>query len=152
MQTSYSMYMNAGNAGTKYDLSFSRVDSYAAENTVYPGRAVINGTKVGEQVKTPLTTGDFVGVAMLQAKEKDSSGEIKYNAGETVPVLNKGRIWVEVSAPVAVGSSVYYHHSGDNAGKFTGTSDTTGSTTTAVPGAKFITAASDAGIAVLELN
>lgn len=121
MQLTYSATMAKSIAGTLYDLSDRRVDSYVAEGTVsiLPGMGVIAGTTTTKQVKVPAAAVTaFKGIAMLQAKEQAADGTVSYAAKDTLPVLDKGRIWAPVTEAVADGGQAYLIHSGDTAGKW----------------------------------
>lgn len=152
MQLSYSQNMKPAIAGTFYDISFRRVDSFAVEGAsgIGLGCGVVAGTDAAVQVKLPAgaVTG-FKGVALLQAKEQDASGNVVYIEKDTVPVADLGRVWVPVIGPVSVDGAAYLFHTGANAGKWTGSS---GANQGAITGAKFKTATSGDGIAVLELR
>lgn len=123
MQTSYSQYMDPAIAGTLYDLSPRTIDSKAAEAAIGLGFGLIAGTDPEKQVIVPTATFStgFVGVALLQAKEQDTNGNIVYAAKDTVPVLRKGRAWVPFAAGAAVTAetAAYLVFSGTDAGKWT---------------------------------
>jgi hypothetical protein len=153
MQTSYSRYMDPAIAGTLYDISFRRVDSYAVEtDDVYPGFGVILGTDKEKQVKlAAATTAVVAGIALLQAKEQDENGNVIYKDEQTVPVLNKGRAWVPVIEAVTAGNGAFLVFSGANKGKWAAAAGA-GPIASAITGAKFITSTTGAGLAVVELN
>ena len=153
MQTSYSQYMEPAIAGTLYDISYHRVDSYAVEtDNIYPGMGVIIGTNKEKQVKlAAATTTTIKGIVMLQAKEQDASGNVFYKDKDTVPVLNKGRIWVNVIEAVTAESQAFLIFSGADKGKWAAAAGT-GPIASAITGAKFITSTTGAGLAVVELN
>lgn len=154
MQTSYSMNMPRAIAGTLYDLSFHRVDSYVVDtgNTVYPGMGVVAGTDVEKQVKLPTaTTTTIKGIALLQAKEQAADGTVAYAAKDSVPVLDKGRAWVPVTGAVTADAQAYLVFSGADAGKWAAAAGA-GPIASAITGAKFKTSTTGAGLAVVELN
>ena len=153
MQTSYKREMDEGIPGEIYDLSDNRIDSYACEGgSVYPGMGVVGGTDVETQVKLPsATTSTIKGIALVQAKGVDANGDIVYNDGDTVPVLDTGRCWVEVTTAVAADEAAYLVFTGDDAGKFTNATNA-GETASAITGAKFKKTTTAAGISVLELK
>lgn len=152
-QTSYSRNMDKAIAGTIYDLSPRRIDSYAVETgTIYPGMGVILGTDPETQVKLPsATTAVCAGIVLLQAKEQNDDGTVTYVAEDTVPVLDKGRAWVTTTSAVTAGEAAYLTFSGDDIGKWTNSTNAS-TTASAITGAKFKTTLSAAGIAVVELN
>ena len=153
MQTSYSQYMEPAIAGTLYDISFRRIDSYAVEtDNISPGMGVILGTDKEKQVKlAAATTSVVTGIALLQAKEQDASGNVIYKNKETVPVLNKGRAWVPVIEAVTAGNQAFLVFSGADKGKWAAAAGA-GPIASAITGARFITSTTGAGLAVVELN
>ena len=153
MQTAYSQYMTAGIAGEKYDCSFNRVDGYACEGGgVAPGMGVILGTDPEKQVKlAAATTAVIAGVALLQAKEQAADGNITYADKDTVPVLNKGRVWVPVTEAVTAGNPAYLVFSGTDKGKFAAAAGA-GPIASVITGARYVTSTTAAGVAVVELN
>lgn len=153
MQLSYSRNMAPGIAGTPYDNSYSRTDSYAVEtDNIFPGMGVIKGTDPEKQVKLAATsTTTIEGIAMLQAKEQDADGNVIYKDKDTIPVRNKGRAWVPVIEAVTAKSQAYLVFSGANKGKWAAAAGT-GPIAAAVTGARFITSTTGAGVAVVELN
>lgn len=130
MQTSYSRNMPVGIAGGLYDLSDHTVDAYAVEtDNIYPGMGVVRGTDPVNQVKLPAAiSATMLGIALLQDKEQDASGNVIYADTETVPVLVKGRAWVPVIGAVTAGQPAYVVYTGDNKGKFGAASNYTGAT------------------------
>ena len=153
MQTSYTQYMTPGIAGNKYDCSYSRVDSFACEGgSVAPGMGVILGTDPEKQVKlAAATTSVVAGVALLQAKEQAADGTVVYADKDTVPVLNKGRVWVPVIEAVTAGAQAYLVFSGADKGKWAAAAGA-GPIASAITGGKFVTSTTAAGLAVVELN
>lgn len=152
MQLSYSMNMAAAIAGTLYDDSPKVVDSLLAEGTIGLGMGVIAGTNPQTQAIVPSATfsAGFKGVAMYQVKEQNDDGTVTYTAKDTVPVVRKGRVWVNVTGAVTAETPAFLTFSGDDAGKWAGVAGT-GPLAVAVTGAKFITSTTAAGLAVVEL-
>lgn len=151
MQLSYSQNMAPAIAGTLYDISGRRVDSYALEGSdIGLGFGVVAGTDPVKQVTIPAgaITG-FKGIAIMQAKEQDASGNVLYKDKETVPVLDQGRVWAPVIGSVTAEGAAYLIHTGANAGKWTGAA---GANQAAVSGAKFKTSTTGDGLAVVELR
>lgn len=153
MQTSYSQNMPKAIAGTFYDISPRRVDSYVVESgTIYPGMGVIAGTDVEKQVKLPsATTTTIKGIALLQAREQNDDGSVTYLAKDTVPILDKGRAWVPVTGAVTADAQAYLVFSGADTGKWAAAAGA-GPIASAITGAKFRTSTTGAGLAVVELN
>lgn len=121
MQTIYNSEMPKGVPGTQYDLSPSTIDSYACEGgSVKPGFGVVAGTDPEKQVKLPSSSVSVIkGVALYQAKEQDANGNVIFADTDTVPVLAKGRVFVEVDRAVTADQAAYLIFSGANAGKWT---------------------------------
>lgn len=121
MQTIYNSEMPKGVPGTQYDLSPSTIDSYACEGgNVKPGFGVVAGTNPEKQVKLPSSSVSTIkGVALYQAKEQDANGNVIFDDTDTVPVLAKGRVFVEVDRAVTADQAAYLIFSGANAGKWT---------------------------------
>ena len=148
-QLSYNMTMTAGQAGLVADVSYVKdVASRVAEGEILPGAGVIQGTTAGVDVKVPTATSTkFEGVALLTVLEQ-VGGVAKHQDKDTTAVIREGKVWVEVTEAVAYGDAAYLQFGATNKGKF---SKTTGADNFAVTGAKFLTATSGAGLAVLEL-
>lgn len=151
MQLSYSQNMAPAIAGTLYDLSRHRVDSYAVEGSnIGLGFGVVAGTDPVKQAKLPNgSVAGFKGIAILQAKEHDANAAVIYKDKDTVPTIDAGRVWVPVVGAVTAEGAAYLIHTGDNAGKWT---DASGASQGAVTGAKFKTSTTGDGIAVVELR
>ena len=104
MQVTYGANMSPAIAGTLYDLSDHTVDSYAAEGAdIGLGVGVVAGSDSVTQCKLPAAavTG-FKGIALMQAKEQNSNGVVLYAAKDTVPVVDKGRVWAPVIGAVGL--------------------------------------------------
>lgn len=151
MQTVYNASMSPAIAGTLYDLSDHTVDAYAAEGTdISLGLGVVAGTDPEKQCKLPsgAVTG-FKGITLMQAKEQNTAGNVVYVAKDTIPVVDKGRVWAPVIGAVAADGAVYLIHTGVNVGKFIGT---TGANQGLIANAKFKTSTTGDGVAVVELR
>lgn len=122
MQLSYSQHMAKAIPGTIYDLSPRTIDSYVAEtDNIALGMGVVGGTDPEVQVKLPSAAVSAIkGIALMQAKEQDASGNVVYNDEDTLPVLRKGRAWVPVTGAVSADAQAYLVFSGTNAGKWAG--------------------------------
>lgn len=152
MQLTYSANMSPAIAGTLYDLSDHTIDAYAAEGSdIGMGMGVVAGTDTLTQCKLPAgaVTG-FKGIALMQAKEQTyGTGTVAYVAKDTVPVVDRGRVWVPVVGAVTAGTAACLIHTGANIGKWTVTDDTNSDVIT---NAKFKTSTTGDGIAVVELR
>jgi hypothetical protein len=120
------------------------------------GRLVVVDSANGDgAVKVPAATGDVTnlarGVAMhSHSLESSSSGSPTWPIKSAVPVLLKGRVYVTAEDAVADGAAVFVRHTGANAGQFR--SDVDGGNATLLPGAKYRSSTTGAGLAVVELN
>lgn len=164
-QTSYKRNMSEAIAGSLYDLSPRTIDSYAAEAAIGLGYGLIAGTDPEAQAKVPSATfsSGFKGVALNQAKEQDSDGNVVYAAEDTVPVLRRGRAWVPMYPGYAITAeqSAYLVCTGTYAGYWTNSTGatalaalTTPVVTVAVSNAKFIRSNSSTtgGVVAIELS
>lgn len=148
----YSLNMDEAYAGMLYDLSDKQIDTFAVEDTdgISAGAAVIRGTEPAKQVKAANASGDgakVIGVVLHTHKELVSSGKY-YEKGYAVPVVTKGRIYVNVGGAVTAGKTANIKLTD---GTFV--EDAVASGIEAVGcGAKFITSTSAAGVAVVELG
>ena len=70
--------------------------------TILYGNAVEAGT-LAEQVVTLAAAADFAGVAIFAHTQESSTG---YDAGKSLPIMTKGRVWVLSGGVVTVGAEV----------------------------------------------
>ena len=144
-QTSYNMSMAVAFAGLLADLTPHSIESFMAENAIPFGCAVVKGTAV-DQVKLPTVTGAvFRGIAVHTHAIPQPATPVGYPVSQPVGVLRKGRIWVPVSAAVAVDATPYFNFT-------TGIFSSSNTGSDAVPTGIFRTATTGAGIAILEIN
>ena len=164
-QLDYGYALKRGLAGAKVDLTRDIVLSRrneAADGALLFGLAVAVGTAAGTTVKLPSAKTDVIeGVALYAGNtEEDRDGKAIVKKDVELDVMKKGHVWgrlavktaaTESTAAVyvtpAYGATAYVVCSGDNAGRFTPTSDDT----TKDIGATFGNATED-GIAVIYLN
>lgn len=137
----------AAEAGGKYDIRPDTVSSRAAEVAVAFGLAVTYGTDPEKQCK--LVTADtdvFLGVALkTHTIVVAADATPSYAVNDTVSVLEKGAVWVEVTSDVTAGTAAYVDIA--NA-KFTDVA----LNNLAVPGGSFETSALSGGLAVLKIK
>ncbi len=143
-QTSYSQTMTVGRAGMIADNGPR--DVVSKTNPVVAlkfGRAVCRGT-ADRDVKLPTSAAEAaacIGVTLLsQSIESSATGDPQYPVGSDVPVLKKGRVWVQVTEAVVAGSPVYVRYAtgladtGDvDKGGFSDTGDGTAQVSTLTP-------------------
>jgi hypothetical protein len=156
MQTAYTDSPAIAIAGmivdsTLYRDVLTRVVEDAAG--IPPGVAVVKGTS-DAQVKVPTATGQvtggtLIGVTVYLAMRSPGV----YERYAQVPVMRKGRIWVQVEEAVVEGDAVFVRFAagtGTQLGAFRKTADT--ATAVALPGARFLTSASASGFAQVDLT
>src|SRR5690606_700283 len=92
-------------------------------------------------------SGIFRGIAVADHNGMDTEGVAKYDAGNAMNAMRRGRAFVPVIGAVAFGDALYLILTGDNKGKFTASSGSTLAT-----GVKACEAASDGTICKVEIN
>lgn len=156
----YGFRHDSAQAGQKAGLDFDHVESYAAEGAVGFGLGLEYGTDPEKQVAVPSDdTGTFAGVSVFSHKQVQgidltatenelySTGS-EYRDGDTVNVLRRGRVWVEVTDAVTANATAYVDVTSATAdyGKFTDVA------TSNVQAGVFRTDASTGELAILEIN
>jgi hypothetical protein len=79
-----------------------QMESRIAEDDILYGNGVEDGTAVG-QVLTLATAANFAGVAVFAHTQESSTG---YDAGKSLPVMTRGRVWVTAGAAVVKDAQV----------------------------------------------
>lgn len=107
-------------------------------------------------VTLPSAAGDqFQGIAMMKHKAPpNSTGISQYEIGQAIPVLRKGRIWVQAEEAVNPTLAVFLRHTvngGDVPGDFRTDLDTAAAFDISAF-AKWISVTTAAGLAILEVN
>lgn len=157
----YGFSLDVAQAGQKADLTYDQVESFAAEGAVPMGNGVIFGTDPAKQVAVPAdATGDFAGIAAFTHKQEQgfdqsvalgnqSSTGAEYRNGDTVNVLRRGRVWVEVTEDTVVAGEAAYVDvtTAGEEGKFTNVS-----TSNLATGGIFRTAGDTGDLVIVELN
>ena len=129
-------------------------------NPVPFGRAVARTTTVNKAILPAATGFSFEGVTVNRAKALPqldnplATGTAQYNAGETMPVMRKGRIWVIPETTGALTASVYVRHTQGAApeatpGRFRATDDS--GKVDVLTGARWVTVPTAGELAVIEL-
>ncbi len=154
MQTTYDQYNLEGQVGTIADTSLRQTDSFSAQGVVGIGKAVVLGTNKERQIVqagTGVGQGALiVGISMLSQsiEQVQSSGLVQYADKTTVPVMRKGRIWVETNDAVVAGAVANFHLA---SGKFTDEAVATGIEAMGIK-ARFFRGNTAAGLAILEVD
>lgn len=142
MQKNYDLEMKPAIVGMLADASVKTTDSFMVEDEagVKPGVPVLPGTNPAKQVKAMTDAGTAV-IGIVQHVHKEATNPY-YPVGMVVPVVTRGRVWVEVDGDVdAYGATKYDQASGK-------WSKTAGQD---VANAKFITGA-NSGMAVVQIG
>lgn len=154
-QTSVAENYPAGVPGLIYDSSFRDVVSRAAEVAIGFGLGVARGTDPDVQVALPGAGDAIVGVSVFDTSQPTGG----YAIGDAVPVITRGRIWVQVEDAVAPGGGVFVRHTakGDNTtiGAFRSDADATADpvdTAVQLAGAEYLTTAIAGGLALVSIN
>ena len=145
----YTEKQGVGYAGFIPDGSSYEADSRTLEGanaSVGFGLAVAQGTGERGVILASSAANQFVGVTVADNRLPPSQ-EDKYATADTVTVLYRGRIMVQVDGAVAAGNDVTYH-------KTTGELGTTavGANHYAIAGARWLTTAADNGLAIVQLS
>lgn len=146
---------NQAFAGLLEAATTFETDSLAAEGAVGLGKLVRLGTNKDKQcVQLSSATGQGAlayGFAPHNFnREQTTAGLVQYDDKETVPVVRKGRIWVETQDAVVKGATANYHLASQ---KLTDEAVTTG--IEAIGGnlkVTFLTSTSAAGLALVEVK
>ena len=107
MQTEYKTYSTPMIIGQIADSSLNQIDSYAAEEDIPFGTAVMRGTDRQKQVLQSEGK-EFLGIALRDDIQRDGC----YPAKFMVSVMTKGRVAVIASEPVVAGDIAYLHSDG----------------------------------------
>lgn len=117
-------------------------------SVLFTGALVTLGSGQITYADTYTTVDFFRGIAVHEHKMPRADGTLGWADTESFPVLRKGRIWVKVKGAVLENADAYCDLADSGfEGLFTSTS--TGNIAT---GGKFITAAADGALALLEIN
>ena len=144
MQTSYDENMAVAVVGQLVDCTNLRIESKYAENSFVAGEAVQIGSS-DDQIETVDTSVYGVAIQHPLLTMNDDTGLAAYAEFDGVSIITNGRIWVEVDGAVAIGADAYWDVA---AGAFNSTS----TDNFAVPGGKFVSSTSGAGLAILEIK
>jgi hypothetical protein len=143
VQSSYAATQARAYEGMQGDMSPPDIQSRIIENVagIGFGKAAYQGTT---EQGIDTTGSIFVGVTLADKNARpNAAGTDLLAKGDTVPVMQKGDVWVVVSGAVTLGAAAFV----TPAGAFTATS----AGNTAIKG-QFLTAASNGQLALLKLN
>jgi len=107
-QTTFNLFPDNAEPGQIADLAYSEVTSFVAAEAINPGRVVqiaSDGLSVQQlQLSSSSTVTGALGISVLRSARESSGsygvtaygiGGLAYQAGETVPVLLRGRVYAE---------------------------------------------------------
>ncbi|MDB4995195.1 MAG: hypothetical protein JWM74_2627 [Myxococcaceae bacterium] len=153
VQTTMTNNPDVGRAGMPYDSSqFQDVVSCRAQEAIPFGAFVrIVGTDCELPDSSGEVTGSDGGVALATQNKATQAGG--YAAGDIVPVMRAGRVWVPAEELIAVGTQPFIRFT-TNAAKVQGGFAATADTARAVqkPGVTVYRGVAAAGLMVVQLN
>lgn len=149
-QTTISQYGAAAFEGLLDSVGPHVIRSYAAEEAIPLAYPVRLGTTGAKEVLKATTGANTIGFAIHdQAREQNSAGLVQYAATETVSVITQGRFWVMTSDAVVAGSVANLTTA---TGKLTDAAVGAGIEAFTQFSARFVTATSAAGLAIVEIK
>jgi len=107
------------------------------------GKVCVQGT-ADEQIRVSETVRKFRGITVMSHNASRGIAD-SYEQYETVPVLERGTIWVMASVAVAVGDPAYYVPA-------TGVITNVATSNTAIPDGSFDSSTTGAGLAILRIG
>lgn len=153
--TSYGLNHDAAFTGMVADGQVANIVSKINDDTatVAYGKGVVRSGEKGFKAATSASTADdFVGVLVRELNRSYADGAT-FGAPVDRPasVLTAGVIWVTVAEAVDVGDAVFLRVGATQTGDFAKTAGASATLSVAIPGAKFLTAATAGGLAKLSL-
>ena len=142
VQDTYTQFHGRALEGMVPNGELNNIVSRVVENSggIGFGKAAFYGT-VEDSCRAAAASAVFLGVTVL---DRTQPADL-YAKGATAGVLTQGPVWVLVTEAVTVGSAAYYTAAD-------GTFSDTSTGNVAVPGGRFETATSGAGLALLRLS
>lgn len=153
--TSYGLNHDAAFTGMVADGQVANIVSKINDDTVtvaYGKGVVRSGEKGFKAATSGSTANDFVGVLVRELNRSYADGAT-FGAPVDRPasVLTAGVIWVTVAEDVAVGDAAFLRVGATQTGNFAKAAGSAATLSVAIPGAKFLTAATAGGLAKLSL-
>ncbi len=154
MQTSYTQYNNELMLGNIADTSLRQTDSFLAQGAIGIAKAVVRGTdpaRQAVQAGTGAGQGALIfGIALTSLTlEQSSAGVVQYADKDSVPVMRKGRVVVQVDSAVVAGATANFILA---TGNWDDTAVGAGVEATPLLKARFVTGTTAAGLAILEIH
>lgn len=153
--TSYGLNHDAAFTGMVADGQVANIVSKINDDTatVAYGKGVVRSGEKGFKAATSASeAADFVGVLVRELNRSYADGET-FGAPIDRPasVLTAGVIWVTVAEAVDVGDAAFLRVGATQTGDFAKAAGSAATLSVAIPGAKFLTAATAGGLAKLSL-
>jgi hypothetical protein len=149
-QTSVSQYQAAAFKGMLADIVDANVMSYAAEAAVDFAMPVMLGTNKEKEVLEATSAAAAIGFALAaHAVEQSSAGVAQWGITDTVPVIKRGRFWVETTDAVVAGAVANMTVA---TGKLTDEAVAAGIEAFTQFSARFITSTTGADLAIVEIK
>lgn len=149
-QTSVSLYQDAAFVGMLDGIGPKVIASYSAEETIPLAYPLKLGTDPARQVLKTTSGALTIGFALHDhAREQTSAGVVQFTAGQSISVLKQGRFWIMTNDAVVAGAVANLHVA---TGTLTDASVTTGIEAFTQFSARFLTATSAAGLALVEIK
>lgn len=136
-------------------LSQAATTANVTGNPVPFGRGMVEGSTPPLAVLPSVTGFRFAGVALFKAKVSPNDGTgAKYEAGEAISLLRKGRVWVLVEEAVTLTSDVFLRHTIGSATELPGRFRTDADSAKAdqITNARFVSVTAGEGLAELEFS
>jgi hypothetical protein len=149
-QTTVSLYQDAAFVGMLDGIGHQLIDSFSAEEIIPLAYPLMRGTNATRQVKKATSGAAAFAFAIHDhAREQSSAGVVQFAIGESVNVLKRGRFWIMTNDAVAAGAVANLHVA---SGTLTDEAVTTGIEAFTQFSARFQTATSAAGLALVEIK
>lgn len=156
-QTSYSVDSPIALPGMLADCQFKDVETYVASEDIPAGRFVVVDTST-DKIRLPVDTDDLeeiVGVTLYV--DTLVGGSAIHKSGMPVPVIRKGKVWVDFDGGTATHLGKVRVHCDDSGaptklGKATASAASTDVITPDVGGAMFGRKSASATLKLVELN
>lgn len=106
-QTVANQYMEPAFAGLENGVDASTIDTYPSAGNIPLGVPVMHSTSTSQTViaATGLNSGnDAIGFSVVGKHMQTAGGSVDYVAGDPVPVLKLGRVWLRTTKAIQINS------------------------------------------------
>lgn len=159
VQTNYSLYTEKGFSGQLVDEELHNVTTKTAEEVLGYGVAVVRGANENGVKIVAASTDKFIGITLKSLVSQNGTSDLEqYDVGDSVNVLDFGKVYVKCESSVNAGDAVYMRFAAGPGGTVLGslgnTADNDGTSDTAVlvPNATWESTATAGTIAVAKLR